>query len=59
MTVTLQLSMRLLALFTVICAVPTALAVTVPSDETVATEVLLEVHVTDGDTSCDDVVPEG
>lgn len=49
-TVTLQLALRFdpSVVLAVITAVPVDLAVTTPEDDTVATPVLLELHVTDG-----------
>ena len=48
LTVTAQVAVLLPSVvLTVIVAVPTAMAVTTPEVETVATDVLLEVHVTD------------
>lgn len=50
LTVTLQLALRFdpSAVFAVMTALPVDLAVTTPEDDTVATLVLLELHVTDG-----------
>ena len=50
LTVTLQLALRFepSAVFALMTAFPADFAVTNPEDETVATLVLLELHVTDG-----------